>query len=226
MTACRTRCYPRVSSRGAGDWQRDGAGGGWRQSCCADVVGYSRADWVPTRKGTLAVLKSHRRELDRSTNRPTSRTHLQDDRRRHADRVRLGRRCRASAPSLVQRGDEIANANLPEGERIRFRIGINLGDVIVERRHVRRRRQRSGADRGARGPRRDFLRQLFGARAGRRKSSADLRFADLGERGVKNIARPVRVYRVEKEAARRRFAVVPPPRIRLGCPLTRPSLGR
>ena len=37
------------------------------------------------------------------------------------------------------------NRAVPEERRMRFRIGVNLGDVIDERRDLRRRRQRRGA---------------------------------------------------------------------------------
>jgi len=33
---------------------------------------------------------------------------------------------------VVQQGMEDRNANIPEDQRIRFRIGINLGDIIID----------------------------------------------------------------------------------------------
>ena len=87
---------------------------------------------------------------DRSADRPTPRAHLQDHRRRHPDRVRLGRRCRA----LRRRGaaGHGGSQRQSAGERAhplsyrhqpRRRHGRR-------RRHVRRRRQCRGAAPGDR----------------------------------------------------------------------------
>jgi len=96
----------------------------------------------------------------------------------------------------VQKGMEDRNANLPERERIRFRIGINLGDVMVDEGDM----FGDGVNVAAR------IEAL--AAPGEICVSASVReqigeklpigFADFGEHSVKNIARPVRVYRVEK----------------------------
>ena len=50
----------------------------------------------------------------------------------------------------MQRGDGRAQCRRADDRRIEFRIGINLGDIIVEeQRHLRRRRQYRGAAGGA-----------------------------------------------------------------------------
>src|SRR5439155_21361377 len=101
-----------------------------------------------------------------------------------------------AAPSCLQQGMEDRTANLPESEHIRFRIGINLGDVMVDEGDI----FGDGVNVAAR---------IEGLAApGEICVSASVReqigeklpigFADMGEHGVKNIARPVRVYRVEK----------------------------
>jgi class 3 adenylate cyclase len=97
---------------------------------------------------------------------------------------------------VVQQGIEDRNANLLEAERIRFRIGINLGDVMVDEGDM----FGDGVNVAAR------IEAL--AAPGEICVSASVReqvgeklpvgFTDLGEHAVKNIARPVRVYRVEK----------------------------
>ena len=70
----------------------------------------------------------------------------------------------------VQRAMAERNAATPPDKRIEFRIGINLGDVIVEeRRHLRRRGERRGASGGPGRARRD-LRQPGGARSGARQA--------------------------------------------------------
>ena len=47
---------------------------------------------------------------------------------RHIDRTDDAVRCAV----VVQQGMEDHNTNLPESERIRFRSGINIGDIIIE----------------------------------------------------------------------------------------------
>src|SRR5215472_1666149 len=144
---------------------------------------------------TLAVLKSHRRELiapliDQHRGRifKTTGDGLLIEFASVVDAVRCA--------VVVQKGMEDRNANLPERERIRLRIGINVGDVMVDEGDM----FGDGVNVAAR------IEAL--AAPGEICVSASVReqigeklpigFADFGEHGVKNIARPVRVYRVEK----------------------------
>ena len=97
---------------------------------CADVVGYSRLMGADEEK-TLAVLKGHRRELidplidlHRGRIFKTTGDGMLIEFASVVDAVRCA--------VVVQQGMEDRNANLPESERIRFRVGINLGDVIVD----------------------------------------------------------------------------------------------
>src|SRR5215468_5176479 len=97
---------------------------------CADVVEYSRLMGGDEEK-TLAVLKSHRRELidpliDQHRGRifKTTGDGMLIEFASVVDTVRCA--------VVVQKGMEDRNANLPERERIRFRIGINDGDVMVD----------------------------------------------------------------------------------------------
>src|SRR5262249_43772592 len=118
-------------------------------------------------------------------------------------------------------GMEDRNANRPETERIRFRIGINLGDVIHDEGDI----FGDGVNVAAR------LQTL--AEPGEICVSASVReqvgeklpigFADMGEHGVKNIARPVRVYRVEKRGEPRADPVNEVATARLALP-DRPSI--
>jgi TolB-like protein/class 3 adenylate cyclase len=161
---------------------------------CADVVEYSRLMGADEEK-TLAVLKSHRRELidpliDQHRGRifKTTGDGMLIEFASVVDAVRCA--------VVVQKGMEDRNASLPERERIRFRIGINLGDVMVDEGDM----FGDGVNVAAR------IEAL--AAPGEICVSASVReqigeklpigFADFGEHGVKNIARPVRVYRVEK----------------------------
>src|SRR5215470_3306660 len=144
-------------------------------------------------EGTLAVLKSDRRELidpliaqHRGRIFKTTGDGMMIEFASVVDAVRCA--------VVMQQGMEDRNANLPEAERIRYRIGINLGDVIVEDGDI----FGDGVNVAAR---LDAL-----AEPGEICVSASVReqvgeklpisFFDRGEHRVKNIARPVRVYRV------------------------------
>ncbi len=85
------------------------------------------------------------------------------------------------------------NDALPEDRRIVFRIGINVGDVIVEGADI----HGDGVNIAARleglcGPGEVYVSgTVYDQAAGKLAAT----FEDLGEQTVKNIARPVRVYR-------------------------------
>jgi adenylate cyclase len=161
----------------------------------ADVVGYSRLMGADER-GTLERLKEHRRALID----PTIAGHqgrivklMGDGALVEFASVVAAVQCAVA----IQRGMAMRDADLPEDARIVFRIGINLGDVIVE-----------GDDLYGDGV--NIAARLEGvAEPGGICISAkvhdevagklDLGFRDLGERPVKNIARPVRVYQVLPE---------------------------
>jgi adenylate cyclase len=164
---------------------------------CADVAGYSRLMGADEEK-TLAVLKGHRRELidpliDQHRGRifKTTGDGMLIEFASVVDAVRCA--------VVVQQGMEDRNANLPEGERIRFRIGINLGDVMVDEGDM----FGDGVNVAARIEALAAPGEICVSASVREQVGEKLpiRFADLGEHGVKNIARPVRVYRVEKGGA-------------------------
>jgi adenylate cyclase len=161
---------------------------------CADVVEYSRLMGADEEK-TLAILKSHRRELidpliDQHRGRifKTTGDGMLIEFASVVDAVRCA--------VVVQRGMEDRNANLPERERIRFRIGINLGDVMVDEGDM----FGDGVNVAARIEALAAPGEICVSASVREQVGEKLpiRFTDLGEHGVKNIARPVRVYRVEK----------------------------
>jgi TolB-like protein len=94
----------------------------------------------------------------------------------------------------IQRAMIDRNADIPEAKRISFRIGINLGDVIVEPEDI----FGDGVNIAAR---LEALAEPGGiciSRVVRDQIRDKLpnTFEDMGERGVKNIGRPVHVYRV------------------------------
>jgi adenylate cyclase len=163
---------------------------------CADVVEYSRLMGADEEK-TLAALKSHRRELidpliDQHRGRifKTTGDGMLIEFASVVDAVRCA--------VVVQRGMEDRNANLQEAERIRLRIGINLGDVMIDEGDV----FGDGVNVAARieavaAPGEICVSYSVREQVGEK---LPIGFTDLGEHGVKNIARPVRVYRVEKGA--------------------------
>jgi TolB-like protein/class 3 adenylate cyclase len=117
----------------------------------------------------------------------------------------------------IQRSLKESNAELSEEQRMLFRIGINLGDVMVEGRNL----LGDGVNVAAR---LESLAEPAGICISRPvrdqiRDKLDLVMDDLGEVEVKNIARPVRAFRVltepgaeaptrKRSAARRRPAVL------------------
>jgi adenylate cyclase len=104
-----------------------------------------------------------------------------------------------SCAAAIQDGLGARNAALPEERRLAFRIGINLGDVIVEDGALYgdgvnvAARLESLADAGGIVVSASAYEQV--------RDKLKLGFEDLGENAVKNIARPVRAYRVVREGA-------------------------
>ncbi len=110
----------------------------------------------------------------------------------------------ASAVSAVQAAVEIQksidtrNVDLPEHRRMRFRIGINLGDVIEEKDDTI---YGDGVNIAAR---MEALAEVGGICISSKvleevESKLDLGFEFTGEQKVKNIEKPVRVYRVRSD---------------------------
>src|ERR1700730_9906272 len=133
----------------------------------------------------------------------TSRAHRQDDRRRATRRISEGPRCGAlRRPVELQREMALRNAEVPETRRIEFRIGINLGDIIIDEHDI----YGDGVNVAAR---LEALAEPGGICVSRVvrdqvRDKLDIEFEDGGEQQVKNIARPVHIYRIrlaEKPAA-------------------------
>ena len=97
--------------------------------------------------------------------------------------------------------DAVAEMNqaLPEEERIAMRIGINLGDVIVEEGDVFGDGVNIAARVGALAkPGSVYVSEIVYSQVAEK---VDLNFDDLGPQDLKNIARPIRVYRMAGEMA-------------------------
>jgi adenylate cyclase len=156
----------------------------------ADVAAYSRLMGAEE-EGTLARLKAHRR-------------HVVDPKiREHNGRIvkTTGDGLLVEFPSVVdavrcavdvQRAMLDRNAEIPDDRRIAFRVGINLGDVIIEGSDI----FGDGVNIAAR---LEALAEPGGICVSRVvrdqiRDKLPYPFEDMGEQRVKNIARPVRTY--------------------------------
>src|SRR5438270_186366 len=158
----------------------------------ADVVGYSRLMGADE-AGTLAILKKIRSEL------------IETKIAEHQGRVvkLTGDGILAEFPSVVsavacaaemQRGLRERAAGAPTDRRVEFRIGVNLGDVMVEGDDI----YGDGVNVAARlesiaEPGGIAVSQSVRDQVGNR---LDVTFEDCGEHNLKNIETPVRVYSV------------------------------
>jgi adenylate cyclase len=166
----------------------------------ADVAGYSRL-MGEDEAGTLARLRTYRREL------------IDPQIAEHKGRVvkTTGDGLLLEFPSVVeavacavtvQRGIAEQNAGIPEDQQIVFRVGVNLGDIIVDGDDI----HGDGVNVAAR---LEALAEpggicISGTVRDHIGDRLTLVFDDLGDQNIKNIARPVNVYRV-------RFADAPLP---------------
>jgi class 3 adenylate cyclase/TolB-like protein/Flp pilus assembly protein TadD len=163
----------------------------------ADVVGYSRLI-ERDESGTLERLKDHRKSFIEPL--------IAEHRGRIVKLMGDGALCEfgsvvdaVACAIAVQRGVAERQAEVPEEQRIRFRIGINLGDVVSDEGDL----LGDGVNVAAR------LEQLAqpggivisGTAYDHLQGKLGCGFQDLGEQRVKNIARPVRAYQVVSEPA-------------------------
>jgi len=159
----------------------------------ADVVGYSRL-MSEDEAGTFAQLKAYRKEL------------LEPKIAEHGGHIvkLMGDGVLVEFPSVVeavkcavdvQQAMVARNTGVPEDRQIKLRIGINIGDVIVEGDDIYgdgvnvAARLEAIAEPGSVCVSRSVYNQT--------KGKIGLGFEDLGERLVKNIPDPIRIYRVD-----------------------------
>src|SRR5271163_4855762 len=90
------------------------------------------------------------------------------------------------------------NADVPEVKRIVYRIGVNLGDVLIEGEDI----LGDGVNIAARleGICEPGGVVISGSAFDHVRDKIDAEFVDLGEKALKNIARPVRVYAWSSES--------------------------
>jgi TolB-like protein len=186
----------------------------------ADVAAYSRLMGADE-EGTHGRLQAHRREL------------VEPKIGEHSGRIvkTTGDGILAEFPSVVdavrcaaelQRSMIDREAGMPEDRRIRFRIGINLGDVIAEDNDI----FGDGVNVAAR---LEALGEPGGICISRTvrdqiRDKLPYSFEDLGEQSVKNIARPVRVYVLHPEAIADLLAPSLPSASRISPPAGAPRL--
>src|ERR1700726_2062281 len=162
----------------------------------ADVAGYSRL-MGGNEEGTHERLKSHRRELvDPKIGEHSGRIVKTTGDGMLAEFASVVDAVRCAAE--LQRAMIDREARMPEDRRIEFRVGINLGDVIVEDDDI----FGDGVNVAAR---LEALAEPGGICISRMvrdqiRDKLAYPFEDLGEQSVKNIARPVRVYALRSAA--------------------------
>src|SRR6516225_9265856 len=172
-----------------------------------DVAGYSRMMGADE-EGTLLRLNTHRREFLEPK--------IADNRGRIVKRTGDGvliefasavdaTRCAVE----IQRGMVERNASVPEEKRIELRIGIHIGDVIIEDGDIFgdgvniAARLESIAQPGGVCISEDAYRQVRG--------KLDAKFQDVGEQSLKNITQPIRVYRLQPSGTATEATALPLP---------------
>jgi adenylate cyclase len=174
----------------------------------ADVNGYSRLMGLDE-EGTLAALKIHRRELVD----PKIAEHRGRIVKTTGDGVLVEFASAVDAVRCaidIQRAMGERNAATPEDLRVEFRIGINVGDIIIDDGDIYgdgvniAARVETLASPGAICISDNAYQQIKG------KVAIDV--SDMGEQQLKNIAQPIRVYGVRSENASARPTLTLPDR--------------
>jgi TolB-like protein/class 3 adenylate cyclase len=168
----------------------------------ADVAGYSRLMGLDE-EGTHERLKRHFDQLlNPKINEHRGRVVKNTGDGALAEFVSVVDAVRCAA--AIQRGMIDRDAELPDGRRIRFRIGVNLGDIIVEDGDI----FGDGVNIAAR---LEALAEpggicVSGTVHDQVRDKLTYQFDDMGEQTVKNIARPIRAYGVSVVGAVSRTA--------------------
>ncbi len=159
----------------------------------ADVVGYSRL-MAADEAGTFARLKADRKELIE----PKSAEYHGRIVKLTGDGILMEFGSVVDAVLFavdVQRAMIERDAAISEDRRIRYRVGINIGEIIVDGEDI----YGDGVNIAARIEELAEPGSVYVSRSvyNQIKGKVGLGFEDLGEKRVKNIPDPVRVYRVD-----------------------------
>jgi TolB-like protein/class 3 adenylate cyclase/tetratricopeptide (TPR) repeat protein len=162
----------------------------------ADVAGYSRLMGLDE-AGTARILREHRVIADAVV-------------AKHGGRIvkTTGDGLLIEFPSVVDAVDcAVAvqtlmakrNEGVPQDRRMLFRIGINLGDILIEGDDI----LGDGVNVAARleGIAEPGGICILASAHDQVRGKVDVEFADLGEQNLKNIARPVRAYAVKRNGS-------------------------
>jgi len=176
----------------------------------ADVAGYGRLMGI-NEEGTHQSLKAHRQELvDPKIEQHRGRIIKNTGDGFLAEFISVVDAVRCATE--IQKGMAARNTEVPDDERIDFRIGIHQGDIIIDSGDI----FGDGVNLAAR---LEGIANPGGICVSARvqedvRSTLDFPFDDLGEQRLKNIERPVRVYRVlsENKAIRSRPELALPDR--------------
>ena len=173
----------------------------------ADAVGYSRL-MAADEEGTMKILSVHRSVIDGIIE-------------FHEGRIvgtagdsvlaEFGSPVEAVRCAVeIQDALKTRNDSLPEGQRMQFRIGVNLGDVMEKGTDLLgdgvniAARLESIAEPGGICVSSSIYDQISG--------KLDLGFVDIGTQSLKNIQRPIQVYRVERGGLRAPTPAAPAPK--------------
>ena len=172
----------------------------------ADVAGYSRL-MGKDEEATLAALKAHRKEVID----PKIAEHRGRIVKTTGDGALVEFASAVDATRCavdIQRTMAGRNAAIPEDRRVEFRIGINVGDIIIDEGDIYgdgvniAARVESLATPGAICLSEDTYKQI--------KGKLEIDVSDMGEQQLKNIAQSLRVYGVRPDVVQTRPALALP----------------
>src|SRR6516225_3362032 len=158
----------------------------------ADIAGYSRL-MASDEEGTLRQLKAHRKQLiDPKITEHRGRIVKTTGDGALVEFVSVVDAVRCAVD--IQRGMNQRNTDVPADKRIQFRIGINVGDIIIDGDDI----FGDGVNVAAR---LEALAEPCGICVSRAvhdqvRDKLDFAFEDRGKQQVKNIASPVHFYRI------------------------------
>lgn len=163
----------------------------------ADAFGYSRL-MAADEEGTMKILSAHRAVIDGIIEFHEGRIVSTAGDSVLAEFASPVEAVRCAVE--VQDALKTRNDSLPEDQRLQFRIGVNLGDVMAKGEDLLgdgvnvAARLESIAEPGGICVSSSIYDQISG--------KLDLGFLDIGAQSLKNIERPIHVYRVDRESRR------------------------